>query len=315
MKTSIWTATAVVVLVSTVIAWLCFNSAHTTHVALVDVSIQRTAVAAEISNVRDRMATAERNLADLRAALKAAQTESKKQAALAGSAKPGTARPPNLVAVLEAHPELRGLFRQNFRAKMRQNYQPFYNAARLTSEQRQKFEDLMLDNEEQKMDLQATAQMQGLTTADPAIAKMRQQMDEKLQSAQTELLGAAGCQQLQDFKRVEPQNKFVSDIVSQVALTSSPFTVAQREQLLNVLATSVRDDAGGSANAKDNSTSSVLNTLLILSKTTDWPRVMAQVQIFLSPTQLSALKGNAAVAEAPALIREFCQREGISARP
>jgi hypothetical protein len=306
MKTSIWTAATSAILVGIVVAWMNFNSASASRSALAAALVKRAALAQEINRTRERIATSERTLADLDAALKTARAEAEKQAAAASSAKAGAVPPPPRWRIIEAHPELRPLFRQNFRATMRLgNYYPwFYRASGLTPEQIQKFEALMIENEEQKMDLQATAQAQNPGRS--VIAAMKQQMDEKLQAAQMELLGAAGYQQLQDFERAKHQNALVGEVVAQVALTSAPFTEAQREQLSKVLVTSVRSDANVPFDPKERS-------YIALSKITDWPRVMAQAQTFLSPAQLSALKGQAANVEAWALIREFCVREGIPA--
>ncbi len=310
MKTTIWTAAAIVILVSAVTAWLGFDLANATRAALADGSTKRAALAKEISHARERNTDADRTMADLRAALKMAQAEAEKQAAAASSTKPTTVRPPRFEAVLEAHPALRGLYRQNFRASLRlddqinDHYPLFYKSAGLTPEQIQKFEDLMLDHDEQGLDLEATliAQRPGRAVID----KMRQQLDEKLQAAQMELLGPAGYQRLQEFNRAKPQNQFASDVVTQVALTSAPFTAAQTQQLLNVLTTSVRANAVVPANPRDNG-------YQVLSKTTDWPRVLTQAEAFLSPTQLSVLKGNVGQVDLYRLVREFYLREGIPA--
>ncbi|MDO8596000.1 MAG: hypothetical protein Q7R45_05185, partial [Sulfuricaulis sp.] len=102
----------------------------------------------------------------------------------------------------------------------------------------------------------------------------------------------------------EPQDKFVNEVTSGAALTSVPFTEAQREQLVNVLATNVRADATAPAYPQG-------NIYYVLATTTDWPRALAQAQTFLSTTQLAALKDKARSSEAYALIHEFCLREGI----
>lgn len=306
MKSLIWTVTGIAILASTLIAWIGFNSAHATRAAIADGLAKRAALAQEINRQRGRIATSERTLADLGAALKAAQAEAEKQTAAASSATAGATGSPPRWKIVEANPELRPLFRQKFRADVSLNdhYPWFYKAAKLTPEQVQKFEALMLENEEQKMDLQAAAREQRLGRA--ALAAMQQQMDEKLQAAQRELLGAAGYQQLQDFQRAKHQNAFVAQVVDQVALTPDAFTEAQREQLSKVLVASVRSDANVPFDPKERSD-------IALSKITEWPRVMAQAQTFLSPVQFAALKGQAANVEAWALVREYCQREGMLA--
>lgn len=306
MKTFIWSATLVAILAGAVIAWSGFTSAHAARAALANASTKSTAVAEEINRTRTRLAEAERDLGELSAALKLAQAAAEKPSVPANSAKTSRVRPPSEAAVLESHPELRGLWRQNQWEKIRTDYRSFLNAAGVTPAQRRRFEELMLDSAEQKLDLEATSETQGLARANPGIAKLQQQMDEKLQAAQKELLGPTAFQQLQDLKRLQPQHDFVGKVADQVALTEARFTAAQRSQLLNVMATSTREDTGAS---REESPHFITNAWLW--KATDWPRVMAQAQTFLSPPQLAALKGHAANAQTSAIIREYSRREGI----
>jgi hypothetical protein len=140
---------------------------------------------------------------------------------------------------------------------------------------------------------------------------MQRQMDEKLQAAQTVLLGAAGHQQLQDFKRAEPLNKFVSEAASWVASASPPFTESQRKQLLRVLAASVQNNTSESANPPAINPRNWRGDLPPL----DWPSVFTGAQSFLSPIQLANKKAcSLGDPQFEALIREFCAQEGIPVR-
>jgi len=186
--------------------------------------------------------------------------------------------------------------------RLYESYPRFYRTAGLTPEQIQKFEQLMVASEEEKRDLGATLQAQ---RPGPEVAeKLRRQMNEKLQAAQLELLGADGYRQLQDFQRAKHQDVLVTNVVDAVALTAEAFTEAQREQLLKVLVANTRPDVGASAKSQ-------WNSYIVLSSAVDWPSALAQAQTFLSPAQFVAFKGNAGNSEIWALVREFSAREGI----
>jgi hypothetical protein len=301
MKTFLGISTAAVVAFALIVAWLGFSSAQKARTALADLSARRAKLDSELGSAQARFAGASHDEMQLQAALQEAQSRAEKQAAAAKK----TAAPsapqgrPDLAALLEARPELRALFKRSFQANLGLRYSLLYHTAGFSPTQIQKFEELMTDAEQDRMDLQATAKAQGLAATDPAIANMRQQMDAKLQTAQKEILGDAGYEDLQQYKRKEPLVSFLNRAADLVAHTSTPLTVAQGEQVLNVL-------AGASSSYRDGGTASPASV--------DWPRALQQIQPLLPPAQFDSVKANSRGLEIMALVKQYYQQRAAAGK-
>jgi len=126
------------------------------------------------------------------------------------------------------------------RSQLALKYVPLYHKLGLLPAQTEKFEDLITERDEEKMDLQATAQSQSMVESDPAITSIQERQDADLSKAEIGLLGDTGYQQLQQFDRMQPLEDFVDRYVADfIPPTSTPLTEGQREQLLNVFANAV----------------------------------------------------------------------------
>jgi len=256
---------------------------------------------AKILATQERIAASNRDETELRMALDQAQASTDRRASAEATPKkpvPPVRNRPDLAALLEAKPELRVMFGQSYRAELSVRYLPFFDALKLSPDAVENFKNLMVESEEERLDVQAAAKAQGLTETDPAFAKLQQEQQAKMKAAQLELLGEAGYQQLEEFKRVQPLEQIVGGVANLAGQTSSPLTAPQAERLLNVLArASGAYQAGGVA---DNST-------------IDWPRALTEAQSFLSPSQFAALKNDSSMSQGllqvMTLAKQLYQRE------
>jgi hypothetical protein len=201
--------------------------------------------------------------------------------------------------LLEKNPDLRALFKQSFKANLAPSYQSMYASAHLSPEQIDRFEELMTEAEQDRLDLQAAAKTQGLATNDPTLAKTRQQAEEKLQSAQREILGDTGYQELERWNRQRPLRGFTSLLANLVAPSGEPLTAPQCDQLLDILSrTSSQYQAGGQAD--------------IL--TVDSKLAVQEAKPLLTPIQFSALQANANIVELKKLQDQFFRQKKTAAK-
>jgi len=157
----------------------------------------------------------------------------------------------------------------------------------------------MTEAEQDKLDLNASAKAQGLAAGDPALKKMWQQNDEKLRSAQKEILGETGYQELQRYNRQEPLLSFTTMFALLTSETSTPFTSSQSGKLLNALSTaSPSYQNGGNAD---------LTTI-------DIPSALAQAKQVLSPNQYAALETNFSGLELWKLKEQYYQQKKSAAK-
>ena len=152
----------------------------------------------------------------------------------------------------------------------------------------------MIDAEQDRIDLESAAAAQGLKNNDPQIAKMRQQLQDKLQVAQKDVLGDAGYQELERLQRMQPVSYLPSQTAGLVDYTSDPLTVAQEQRLLEaVAASSSTFQKGGKADY-----SSV-----------DWSLALPKAQALLTPSQYAAFKAYAQGGETSLLLKQFVQEQ------
>jgi hypothetical protein len=255
----------------------------------------------EIAVAQERLSAATRDKEELEDTLhllssakaKAAAAQPKQNGPPPGQ--PPSPKPAEVLALMEANPELHSLFKRAAQGRLSTQYFAFYQSAGLTSDQIQKFEALMTQDAEDKLDLAAIMQKERVAANDPTAAKMRQLNDAKLKAAQRDVLGEAGYQQLEQFARMEPSGRFVTEVASFVGDTSTPLTGAQGIRLMELIANaSTTYQSGGKATPAN----------------VDWPRVLEEAKGFLAPTQVSALNANAQLPQLMTLVQQFYQQQG-----
>ncbi|MFT3780623.1 MAG: hypothetical protein QM790_01320 [Nibricoccus sp.] len=183
----------------------------------------------------------------------------------------------DVAELMEENPALRTLFRESTKANYLLGYKPFYDAAHLSPEQIERFEEIMFEAEQDKIDLRLAAKNQGLAPNDPSLKNLQRQNKAKLQEAQKELLGETGYEKLQRYQRLQPLSGFIQNIAVGAAQTDTPLTSQQCGQLLEILAS-----ANGSFQKGGNADYS----------TTDIPVALRKAEQIITPSQVIALRSS-----------------------
>lgn len=296
MKRTVWILTGTIIFTGLIVTWTNMRSAQRTRHMAVELSKRNKSLETKIAAAREQLASHAKDEQNLQTALQEAQA--RKEPASSPTQKPAPARR-EMADLMETRPALRALFKQSSRANLILSYQPFYDAAHLSPEQINKFEELMTESEQDKLDLQAAAKAQGLSAKDPALAKMRQLSDEKLQSAQKEILDDAGYQELQRYNRQRPLSGFATSLASLMAYNGDPITAQQCRQLLDALSSaSSQFQSGGRVE---------IGTITT-------PLVIQQAGQILSPGQLALLQANSNIIVLSKLRDQFYQQKKTVAK-
>jgi hypothetical protein len=175
--------------------------------------------------------------------------------------------------VIATDPKVQALALAEGRANAANRYAMFFRTAGLSPAQIDRFLDIVTRRDALDMDLRHTSQAQGLASNDPAVTKLSSQMWNDYNSAQQELLGTSGLQQLRDFERGTPVRMMVSELAGAATTAGVPFTTAQLDQLAQVFVASADGRPGRPIDVQ----------------TIDWKRVDSAAQSILSPEQMEFL--------------------------
>lgn len=255
--------------------------------------VQRgAALEAKIRGVGERMAAAERERDELQAALDGLRVAQPAAPALSAAKKNVTASaeksPEELLA---QNPKLQALLLAWDRARVATRYGPLFQALHLTPEQIAKFEDLVMNRAEQRLDLQSATQAQSGSDNDSAAAALARRTADEFQAAQIELLGADGYRRLHEYERsLQVRTLVVDKLGGELAATETPLTSQQAEFLTQALADASNRYQKGGAASKD---------------TIDWETVLAKAPGLLSAAQFEVFKATA--------VREQISRKVIDA--
>lgn len=289
MRKLIGPATLAILAVVAVLAWREHSRAQAARWRLAQIAGQRAKLAAEIAALEAGLSQSHQREAILQRETVPAVAQTTPPAA--------TQSPPpalDKAAVLEANPGLRPLFRKSVQAELALRYRPFYDAAHLSTEQKEKFEQLMLEVEEIKTDFQATAPKYGFNVLDPAVRDLAGRASAELKAAQIEILGEEGYRQLEEFRRVEPLEVLVNDFAKLSVQASSPLSLEQSEQLLYAMAAaSPRYRAGERAELDS----------------VDWEKTFTDAQAFLSAEQTRVFRSSVQLQEVFGLVRQFYREQ------
>jgi hypothetical protein len=121
------------------------------------------------------------------------------------------------------------------RARMGLQYAPLYRALHLTGAQAAQLNTFLADFMARRADIVASAEAQGLTRADPAINAMVQKESAELKSEVTNLLGADGYKQWQQYRNTIPIRNVEQTLAAVLYYTPTPLTDAQQSQLTPLL--------------------------------------------------------------------------------
>ena len=271
------------------LAWFAHRSGRNDDAALVRLVRDNVTLDFSVRFTERESAAANRDCAELLEALNALPSHPiSSLGALVGTPKR------NLAALLAAYPKLAALDAKAFRASLAVEFRPLYRSLKLTPEQIVKFESLMAGHQEEVMDTVTTASSQGLGSDDATIVAVLLQENEEFRTSQMALLGDAGYQQLQQFIRAMPMQGIVHDVADAVALSSSPLTGQEADQLSRILA---------------NSNSRFQNGRSADPAAINWSLVLTQAQSVLSKPQFNALQGQYQTTLFAPILAEFRQEE------
>jgi len=300
MKRLIWILTGIAISASLIVAIVSFRSAQRSGTAASELANHNKHLAAEIADALQRLALRTQDEEALRLSLQQARSKKEQSSPAAGAksqaASTAPLEPPrrDLADLMDANPALRTLFKQSVRANLGMQYLPWYGRAHLSSVQIEKFEDLMTEAEQDRLDVQTESRAQGLAPNDPAVAKMQQQAEKKLQSAQKEILGDAGYLSLQQYNRLQPLVGFTTSVASDLAYAGNPLSAPQVDLLLDVLGNASNQyQTGGRADPV----------------TVDSKRVLQQAEQTLTPIQFAAVQATTNQIELMKLQKQFYQQK------
>ena len=174
--------------------------------------------------------------------------------------------------LLDNDPKFQVLHLAQKRAELAMSYGPFFRMQGLSSEQIGKLSDLLINGVAQVEDLRAIAWTTGLSSRDPAIAAQQKQGMAELQAAETELLGTAGCEQLQQYERALPAWTYVGQLAGVAALAGVSFNREQAARLTDAIA---------------NASAVYVRGGTVDFARVDWKAADVSAQAFLSPEQFT----------------------------
>lgn len=231
-----------------------------------DLAQRQTTASAQLSATKEKASSLEQQLTEPRLA---APTSNKSGAS---SHAPTHI---NFAALLDANPELQVLQQNAKEATFNATYAAFLKKHSLSPEQREAFEELVQRYDEDTNDLWSVRSRQKLDPHDPVIRNLNQQLRNAYNAEMESLLGKPGFQDLQAYEKTVPLREMVSGLAGAATLNGTPFSPAQSEQLILLMATSSPDYQAGK---------------VVLPKTVDWEVVDAQAALILSPEQFTAFK-------------------------
>jgi hypothetical protein len=201
---------------------------------------------------------------------------------------------PQILALVASDPKLFALGMKAYRATVNTNFGRLFRTLNLTPDQIDKFDSLATSHMEAIADILSSATTEGLPMSDPAVGALMRQENSQYQAAQQALLGDAGYQQMQQFNRQQPVTGVVQNVAAQVALTSTPLSAAQADQLTQILA---------------NSSPQFMNGGVATPNTINWQTALGQAQAILNPVQFAALQGRYNSIQVNQLMTQFNAQE------
>ncbi len=185
----------------------------------------------------------------------------------------------SLFTPLPADPEeARQQVRNLNRPGVRMTYSPFYQKRGFTPEERTRFEELALDNTERGSALFKKAAAQSATQDRESLQTLAEVVNDQnhatLGALVRDAFGDKAGEEFQRFQETLPLRPITNQLASALFYTETPLTVAQAEQLVDIMAQSAR-----SANGKVNPAEM------------DKPAVLSAASAVLSAPQIEALSG------------------------
>jgi hypothetical protein len=265
---------AVIALVAmSLVAWRAVVARQTAEAARVTLLTQRSDLEAQLRRWEAEDAAAQQRPAEQ--AADSAKAAPAKSPGPAEAPKAKASAAPSLTEwldLLDNDPKFQVLHLAQKRAELAMSYGPFFRMQGLSSEQIGKLSDLLINGVAQVEDLRAIAWTTGLSSRDPAIAAQQKQGMAELQAAETELLGTAGGEQLQQYERALPAWTYVGQLAGVAALAGVSFNREQAARLTDAIA---------------NASAVYVRGGTVDFARVDWKAADVSAQAFLSPEQFT----------------------------
>jgi hypothetical protein len=193
--------------------------------------------------------------------------------------------------VLSKDPKLQALYLRSESVALSARYAPFVSGLGLSQEQAHKLEAAEMAATERSLDIRASAQAQGLSLTDSAVATLLSQSEQELKSTVGDLLGDEGYSKLQDYQRTLPTRDFVNTLAGELAFTDSPLNAEQANQLVAELsaANSSYQNGGPAVSPRFQDYMELMATQSLAQEPVAWDSIQSQVQGHLSDSQFELL--------------------------
>lgn len=210
---------------------------------------------------------------------------------------------PNFAALM-ANPEFAKAMSIQQRAALDARYADLFKQLKLSPAQLEKFKDLLVERQNARMDVMATAREQGL---DPRanrdeLNKMTAEAQAEVDAAIKTSLGESVYNQYQTYDATQPQRALVSQVNSILGYSSTPLNETQSAFLVTALSTgttATAEQAGGPGNWGGGG-----------NRATITDAVIEQAQAVLFPAQVEVLKQVQAEQQAQQKVRELMRANG-----
>lgn len=219
----------------------------------------------------------------------AAAAAAKHAAAVTAAKEARLAKRPDVGELVYSHPKLLALYVRGLKLYLNQMYGSVFAQLRLSKDQIDRIEGLIIQNMEDHLDLNSTAQKLGLANDDPALADQRRQIDDQLKTGEQGVLGSA-YPAFSAASRMQAVRGSVNQLEYMTLYSGAPLTSDESTRLVQVLANS----SGAYVAGKDASVGTV-----------NWDTAVSQASSFLAPSQMTALRGVAALNQFQALLNQF----------
>lgn len=246
---------------------------------------QNAAMRAKIVGLEQRLRTAKDGLARMRQETATAPAGRGGAGVVAATAESETPSRPKATAgrlspetVIANDPQQMAEYAKDFRATLDLTYGGMFKALRLSPEQIEKFTDLKVWLEQNRMDLLAAVETQGLDQQGDAYARLLQQQRRITREKERELFGPGPLlEQSREYSRTQYLRNITQMLASSLVSPDAPITAALVERVTEVVARNSERRPGEPWSWQ-------------YWTTINWDAAGAQLQGVLSPSQLATLR-------------------------
>jgi len=188
--------------------------------------------------------------------------------------------------IIANDPQKMAEYSKHFRASLDYSLGGMFKALNLSPEQRAKFKDLRVKQEQRRMDMRAAVENQGIAVSSDAHVTLHDALFKESRQQEAELLGSGPlAAQYLEYRNLWWLRETPRRLASIEAYPDAPITAAQVELVTEIVAKNSQCRPGGGFSWEN-------------WTTINWDAVGAQLQGVLSPSQLATLRQYARPMEA-----------------